>query len=129
MRVNGFKKGFCVGAFVLSTTPVLPQTLDHSIEPSPAVPIGVPAPTLDEIGFAGLRRIAPAAVAAQITSHLGDRFDPAKIEKDVRTLPRLGCFESIEGEEGPARTSALPMLENASPAALIFPFTARPFLC
>src|SRR5260370_42552638 len=109
MRVNGFKKGFCVGAFVLSTTPVLPQTLDHSIEPSPAVPIGVPAPTLDEIGFAGLRRIAPAAVAAQITSHLGHPFDPATFEKAVRTRPRPGWRESTDVAEAPQTQPALPM--------------------
>src|SRR6266849_7949136 len=128
MLVNWFKKVLCVGAFVLSATPALPQTLDHSIEPSPAVSIGVAAPTLDEIHFAGLRRIAPAAVAAQITSHVGDRFDPAKIEKDVRTLARLGWFESIEVEEAPAMTPALPMLENESHVALIFHFEERPFL-
>src|SRR5882762_7142185 len=128
MLVNWFKKVLCVGAFVLSATPVLPQTLDHSIEPSPAVSIGVAAPTLDEIRFAGLRRISPAAVAAQITSHVGDRFDPAKIEKDVRTLARLGWFESIEVEEAPAMTPALPMLENESHVGFIFHFEERPFL-
>jgi len=128
MLVNWFKKVLCVGAFVLSATPVLPQTLDHSIEPSPAVSIGVAAPTLDEIRFAGLRRISPAAVAAQITSHVGDRFDPAKIEKDVRTLARLGWFESIEVEEAPATTPALPMLENESHVGFIFHFEERPFL-
>ncbi len=126
--MNWFKKVLCVGAFVLSATPVLPQTLDHSIEPSPAVSIGVAAPTLDEIRFAGLRRISPAAVAAQITSHVGDRFDPAKIEKDVRTLARLGWFESIEVEEAPAMTPALPMLENESHVGFIFHFEERPFL-
>src|SRR5882757_3181270 len=128
MLVNWFKKVLCVGAFVLSATPVLPQTLDHSIEPSPAVSIGVAAPTLDEIRFAGLRRISPAAVAAQITSHVGARFDPAKIEKDVRTLARLGWFESIEVEEAPAMTPALPMLENESHVGFIFHFEERPFL-
>src|SRR5260370_21388328 len=104
----------------MSATQVSLQTLDSPIDPSPAVWIGVAAPTLDEIGFAGLRRIAPAAVGAQITSHLGDRFDPAKIEKDVRTLARLGWFESIEVAEAPAMTSALPMLTNESNVALIF---------
>ncbi len=126
--MNWFKNVFCVGAFVLSATPVLPQTLDRSIEPSPAVWIGVAAPTLDEIRFAGLRRISPAAVAAQITSHAGDRFDLLMIEKDVRTLALLGWFESIEVEEAPAMTSALPMLENESHVALIFHFEERPFL-
>jgi len=97
--VNWFKKGaLCRGRLCCPQRQFLPQTLDHSIEPSPAVSIGVAAPTLDEIRFAGLRRISPAAVAAQITSHVGDRFDPAKIEKDVRTLARLGWFESIEVE-------------------------------
>jgi len=56
-------------------------------------------PTIEDISFVGLRRIAPEAVAAQIASRPGDSLDPARIARDVRNLGRLGWFASIRVEE------------------------------
>ena len=56
-------------------------------------------PTVEDISFVGLRRIAPEAVAAQIASRPGDSLDPARIARDVRNLGRLGWFASIRVEE------------------------------
>jgi len=57
-------------------------------------------PVLDELRFTGLRRIAPAAVAAQLKSREGAPFDAANIGKDLRALATLGWFEFIQVEEG-----------------------------
>ncbi len=129
MLVACLKNAVCLGMLFLSATPVWPQVHGLLAETgSEPLKTQEAAPIVYDLRFTGLRRIAPAAVAAQITSHVGDRFDPAKIEKDVRTLARLGWFESIEVEEAPAMTSALPVLENESHVPLIFHFEERPFL-
>jgi outer membrane protein assembly complex protein YaeT len=53
------------------------------------------APIVEEITFAGLRRISPEAVKMQIASRPGDRFDDYQAARDVRKLARLGWFASI----------------------------------
>ena len=59
------------------------------------------SPILDSLEFTGLRHISSAAAAAQLSLHPGDRFDPAKLRQDLRTLGRLGWFASIRVEELP----------------------------
>ena len=86
------------------------------------------SPIIEEMQFTGLRRIAPAAVAAQMTSHARDRYDPAMIEKDVRTLARLGWFESIRVEETPFTAAPEGQLESPNRVGLIFCLEERPFL-
>ena len=85
-------------------------------------------PTIEELRFTGLRRIAPAAVAAQINSRPGDRFDPEKIEKDVRMLARLGWFESIQVEATPSAAPSLQLPEDSKRVTLIFHVYEFPFL-
>jgi outer membrane protein assembly complex protein YaeT len=86
------------------------------------------APILEEVRFAGLRRIAPAAVAAQINLHPGEPFDSAKIEAAVRALARLGWFESITAEENPSPTPSSSVPERQKQFALTFHVEERPFL-
>ena len=86
------------------------------------------APLIEELRFAGLRRIAPAAVSAQISSHPGDSFDTAKIDKDLRALARLGWFESIRVEEAPSHAAHPEMFEHRNRMTLIFHLEERPFL-
>jgi outer membrane protein assembly complex protein YaeT len=50
---------------------------------------------VDEIEFAGLRRISPETVKTQIASRAGERFDEQQITRDVRNLGRLGWFLAI----------------------------------
>src|SRR5260370_34767618 len=85
-------------------------------------------PILEEVRFAGLRRIAPAAVAAQISSHAGERFDAARIDKDIRALARLGWFDSIRVEEIPSTAPSARVFENQKRLALVFHVQERPFL-
>ncbi len=85
-------------------------------------------PILDEVRFTGLRRIAPAAVAAQLKSRQGEPFDATKIDKDLRALATLGWFESIQVEEGTPTLAPPQTLENRKHVALIFHLEERPFL-
>src|SRR5216683_4055104 len=128
MLVIYLKSGIYLAALLLSATPVLPQIHGLPAE-TPSWPAKAKeAPIVDELCFTGLRRIAPAAVAAQIASHPGEQFDPGKIERDVRRLARLGWFESIQVEEAPS-TAPLPQLpEDSKRVTLIFHVQELPFL-
>jgi outer membrane protein insertion porin family len=53
------------------------------------------SPIVDSLTFTGLRHISPRALQAKISSHVGETVDSAKVESDVRTLGRLGWFESV----------------------------------
>lgn len=56
---------------------------------------------IHDIAFAGLRRIDPVAVQAQISSHAGDLLDLRKIRLDVNALGRLGWFDDVQVEQLP----------------------------
>jgi outer membrane protein insertion porin family len=83
---------------------------------------------ISEISFTGLRHISPKAVEAQISSRAGGPLDARGIERDVRTLARLGWFESIQVE---ARTSDEPSLQSTEKSQwvkVIFHLKEVPFL-
>src|SRR5260370_39642035 len=102
MLVPCLKTAVCVGILLLAGAPALPQIRDLPAE-SPLQPLKTnEALILDELSFTGLRRIAPAAVAAQIASHAGDRFYPSVIEKAVRALALLCCVDSIQQRPSPS---------------------------
>src|SRR5438132_3012705 len=128
MPVASLTNAFCFGVLLVSAAPVLAQV--HSLrEQILANPVQAPeAPILAEIRFTGLRRIAPAAVAAQIAAHKGDRFDPVKIDKDVRALARLGWFESIQVEAMPSDESSPQLPEDSKYVTLIFHVSESLFL-
>lgn len=128
MLVTGFTNAFCVGLLLVSAAPTLAQV--HGL---PEQILGDPGqaaetPILAEIRFTGLRRIAPEAVAAQIATHPGDRFDPARVAKDVRALVRLGWFGSIRVEATPSTECAKQLPENSKCVSLIFHVSEFPFL-
>ena len=60
--------------------------------------VAAPTPIINEISFTGLRHISPKALEAQISSRTGGPLDVRSVETDVRTLARLGWFESIRIE-------------------------------
>jgi outer membrane protein insertion porin family len=128
MLVTCLKIAICLATLLLSTTPVLPQIYFTPAETLAGPPKAEGTPILDELRFTGLRRIASAAVAAQIASHPGERLDPEKIERDIRRLARLGWFESIEAEEAPS-TARFPQLhEDSKRVTLIFHMHEFPFV-
>jgi outer membrane protein assembly complex protein YaeT len=86
------------------------------------------APIVDEIAFAGLRRISPQAVRMQIASRAGELLDHQRIAGDVRALARLGWFAAIRASvEGADR---LPRHPEAGPqhVRLVFDLQENPFL-
>src|SRR5580693_7785546 len=94
---------------------------------SPSVQIDE-APIVDEITFAGLRRISPQAVRMQLASRAGERFDDQRIAHDVRALARFGWFATIRvSVEGADR---LPGQTEAGPQhiRLVFDLRENPFL-
>lgn len=118
----------CCGCLLAAATPALPQIQDEPTEATRGMLTASQLSIVDELCFTGLRRIAPAAVAAQIKSHPGDRFDSTRIDKDVRTLARLGWFESIRVEQQPSAALASPLIDSHRHIALIFHLEERPFL-
>jgi len=83
---------------------------------------------IGEISFTGLRHISPKAVEAQISSRAGGPLDARSVETDVRTLARLGWFESIRVE---ARASTMPprqLHEGPDRVAVVFHLKEVPFL-
>jgi len=116
----------CCGFLVSSPGPALPQTHVTRAELPPLFLNSTEI--VDELRFTGLRRIAPAAVQAQIRSHQGDRFDLAKLDADIRALARLGWFESIQVEATPSTGPPLQLQKYSNRITLIFHLTELPFL-
>jgi outer membrane protein assembly complex protein YaeT len=116
------------GSILTAATPALSQACAVACEPRGSFQKTAEVPILDEVRFTGLRRIAPAAVAAQLKSREGQPFDAARIDKDLRALARLGWFESIQVEEVSPTLPPPPAFENQRHIALIFHLEERPFL-
>jgi outer membrane protein insertion porin family len=127
ISVTCLKAAICLGALLVAGTPVS-QTRGLPADKLAASAKATEAPVLDELRFAGLRRIAPAAVAAQIRLHAGDRFDLAKLDGDIRSLARLGWFESIRVEATPSTASLAQFPGNFNHLTLIFHLRELPFL-
>jgi outer membrane protein insertion porin family len=85
-------------------------------------------PSISEISFVGLRHISSAAMEAQISSQTGAPLDARKVESDVRTLARLGWFESIRVETRAPDTSPLQSAGDRERIVLLFYLTELPFL-
>jgi len=87
-----------------------------------------PVLLIDEIGFVGLRRIAPDAVRAQISSRAGARFDLKRIESDVKALGRLGWFGEIVVETQPSEAPSSPGDQTTQRVRLAFRVVELPYL-
>ena len=122
------KPAICLGALLLAATPVLPQIHGLPAETRPDPLKATEAPILDELRFTGLRHIAPAAVAAQVSLRVGERADRTRIERDIRALARLGWFESIQVEAHGSTTPALQTPEEPERVAIIIHLKEFPFL-
>src|SRR5467141_488703 len=116
------------GSILTAATPAWAQAWAVACEPRRNFQRTAEVPILDEVRFMGLRRIAPAAVAAQLKSRECEPFDAGRIDKDLRVLARLGWFESIQVEEVSPTLPLRPAFENQKHIALIFHLEERPFL-
>ena len=83
---------------------------------------------ISEISFTGLRHISPKAVEAQISSRTGSPLDARSVETDVRTLARLGWFESIQVEARASNTPPPQLHEGPDCVAIVFHLKELPFL-
>jgi outer membrane protein insertion porin family len=127
MLVRWLIPAICFGSVLSSASVAMPQT--HDLAPTHSnLPVSSEPPLLDEVSFAGLRHIAPEAVAAHIKSRAGDRFHADRVEQDVRLLARLGWFDSIEVMQ--IASNPLSPQSRADPqhAALLFRVHELPFL-
>jgi outer membrane protein insertion porin family len=92
---------------VLSTVPLLPAWAQGGLQDTPAAPTEAGAPAsqaLCEPQVIGQRRIPKDSVLARISSHQGDPYDPATVERDFNSIWNTGYFEyvRIERENTPA---------------------------
>jgi len=71
------------------------------------------------IEFAGLRRIAAAALLVKIQSKPGQPLDPRKIAEDLRALEALGWFDSISVEVEEIPLLLAEAMPGAHPAGVL----------
>lgn len=116
------------GSLLGTAIPALAQTPSRMDESFPGPHGPAQNPILDPFQFIGLRRICPAAVAAQLSLRPGDRFDAAKLQKDIRRLARLGWFQSIRVDGMPSVALVSQAPEQEERLTLIFHLEERPFL-
>lgn len=83
---------------------------------------------MDSLEFVGLRHISRAAVLAQLSLHPGDRFDAAKLRKDLRALGRLGWFSSIRVQELSETARNPQIFAPPEGLSLVFYFQEEPVL-
>src|SRR6266849_2885976 len=107
------------------------RALDDSspalVEISAAI-LSTTTPFISEISFTGLRHISPKAVEAQISSRAGSPLDARSVETDVRTLARLGWFESIRVETRAPATPSQQLRMEPERVAIVFHLEELPFL-
>ena len=83
---------------------------------------------ITDISFTGLRHISPKTIEAQISSRAGSPLDARRIETDVRTLARLGWFESIRVEARTSTEFSLQSGGSTESVAVVFHLKEVPFL-
>jgi outer membrane protein assembly complex protein YaeT len=86
------------------------------------------SPVIGTITFIGLRHISSQALRAKISSHVGETFDSAKVDSDVRTLGKLGWFESAQVRTQAASRTSFATDEQSGSLHLIFDLQELPFL-
>ncbi len=118
----------CFGSFLLGVTPASSQVQSHQTIPQSDGLNWSEIPIVGEIRFEGLRHISPSALTPQIRTRAGDRLDLKTIDRDVRTLARLGWFKSIEVQSTASGFSAARGSEDQRRVALVFLLVERPFL-
>jgi outer membrane protein insertion porin family len=85
-------------------------------------------PIVDDIAFAGLRRIAPQTVKTYMVCRAGEKLDGALVDRDVHALARLGWFETIRVERAAVPDMSEEDGDSPDRVRLIFYLEERPFL-
>jgi len=76
-------------------------------------------PDLSAVQIAGNRRVDSGAIRIHVKSEAGDRFDPARVDQDLRAIWAMGFFEDVSAELDEAPGGA---------AILTFRVKERPFI-
>jgi outer membrane protein assembly complex protein YaeT len=87
-----------------------------------------PSPIIDEIAFVGLRRIAPTAVEAQISTRAGTPLDCLQVQSDVKALGRLGWFHEIVVKTQLVVAAVSASEEKVQHVRLVFRVEENPYL-
>ncbi|MEW6272429.1 MAG: outer membrane protein assembly factor BamA [Thermodesulfobacteriota bacterium] len=78
-------------------------------------------PTLSVVEIRGNRRVDEGAIRIHVKSQAGQRFDPARVDQDLRAIYAMGFFDDVSAE-----------LEEAAAgrgqAVLVFRVHERPFI-
>jgi outer membrane protein assembly complex protein YaeT len=128
MPVRWLQALVCLSSVMASAGPVLGQTAVGAPEAALKRPNTEKAPIIDSLEFIGLRRISSAAVKVHLSLHPGDRFDAVKLQRDLRTLARLGWFGAIRVEEIPRAALDLQEPREQERLILAFYFKEEPIL-
>jgi outer membrane protein insertion porin family len=128
MLVRWLKIFVCLGSVAAFTASLLAQTPARAPETPLKTPSTEEVPIIDSLEFIGLRHISSAAVKAQLSLQPGDRFDTAKLQRDIRRLARLGWFAAIRVEEIPGAALDLQASREQKRLTLGFSFKEEPIL-
>jgi outer membrane protein assembly complex protein YaeT len=110
------------GLLFVGSAGAIPQ---DQLKPPRSLPRGS---MIQEIGFAGLHRIHPAAVKSQIATREAQEFDASRIAADLRSLNRLGWFEDISVEAKEVREHSATGSRGSPRFAILFHVKEYPFL-
>src|SRR5438876_10406623 len=129
MKVRWVSRAIIVVAFLGGSAHAFPQT-GPPITQKEFASLGnrAPAPTIEEIVFVGLRRIARATLEAQISTRAGQALDTRRLEADVRALARLGWFRAIRVETQDVGLPPDTATKTGLGVRLIFQIEEEPFL-
>jgi outer membrane protein assembly complex protein YaeT len=99
MRVRLYIVVSCFGLLAVGATLAVPQE-GHLTDTNQAKSLQnlPPGAVIEQIQFAGLRRIPLDAVKSRIASREAQAFDASRIVGDLHALNRLGWFEDITAE-------------------------------
>jgi len=83
----------------LLPSPMSAQTLSTP-EAAAAQPTVPASQALCEVQVVGQRRIPKDSILARMSSHQGDPYDPAMVERDFNSIWNTGYFQKIRIEAG-----------------------------
>jgi outer membrane protein insertion porin family len=114
----------------LVAAPQLSRAEDHATHAQRATLASRASRTavIDEVRFNGLRRIAPETVKAHMGCRPGDKLAMAHLEKDLRSLARLGWFDILRVEAEDSAQAAGSAAEDERTVRLTFYVDEHPFL-
>jgi outer membrane protein insertion porin family len=85
----------CVAAAFALSAPAFVHCAAAQTAPTAPAPAVDSGDVVKEIRIEGSRRIEPATVRSYLTIHLGDKFDPDKLDESLKALFTTGLFADV----------------------------------